>query len=242
MTAQQQARNQASANITPGQGPTEVRLGNQASEYARRNGIPEITKSATATTERNRTDQTDVTKINATLPDGQNWTQNWLERMRGEARIKLPLAGTGMGSAQNASDEARDRYLEKYFATQEASLQTRQQFMGQRRKMETRPQPEESAVVPMEAEYQDESRDEPETTGTPDYTNRPQTRQSQTESDTPQDQVEIASGLSMGQVRKGLMGPVIATASTTGLISLLALSSSDSATTALIRSFTHLIA
>lgn len=242
MTAQQQAGNQASANITPGQGPTEVRLGNQASEYARRNGIPEITKSATATTERNRTDQTDVTKINATLPDGQNWTQNWLERMRGEARIKVPLSGTGMHSARNAADEARDRYLEKYFTTQEASLQTKQQFMGQRRKIEARPQFEESAAVPMEAEYQDGSQEEPQTTEIPDYTNRPQTRQSQTESDTPQDQAEIASGLSMGQVRRGLMGPVIATASTTGLISLLALSSSDSASTALIRSLTHLLA
>lgn len=233
--------NQATTTIRPGEDATQIRIGDQAQDHAPHPGIPEITKVDNASTERNREDQTDVTKISATLPDGREWTQNWLEKMRGEAKIPI-LTPTARRDdmPREGRDEARDRYLSRYFTQQEARPGIREQFMGRKKKKQTaRPVIESSDPGDT---LLHEQIDKPERPADPiAYQADPEAwKKAQDEPAT--QSAEIAGGLSMRQVRRGMLGPAIATASTTGIATLLALSSSDTAATAMMRSIKHLLA
>lgn len=248
MAAQPNGSNQAAVRVQPenASGGTEVRLGNQSSQYARRNGIPEITRKDALDTGRNRRDQTDVTRISATLPDGTTYRQNWLEAMRGEARITLPLRTPQ--ARDDKRDGIRDAILERHFAENDVSFQTRGTFMGRSKmgmgtpRVSPAPGPAMTEGYPeevMDDADDDQSDTSPDMPAPPD----PPRPSATVEGVEPAEQDEgVVPGLSMAKLRGGMMGPAIATASATGIMSLLALSSSDpSNTTAAIHVLTHLI-
>lgn len=244
MADQPNGSNQATVPIRSKNAPgsTEVRLGNQSSEYARRNGIPEIAHKDSTSTEQNHTDQTDVTKISATLPDGTAYRQNWLEAMRGEARITLPFQHPETRDGKR--DELRDAILERHFAENEISLQTRGAFLGRSKmKMQTPHQDTPSQPAIPEAYQEEEQMDDTNEEETTQYAPPTSQTASQQPANQEEEQEEEPSTLSMSTVKRGLLGPGIAAASATGIISLLALSTPDpTKATTLLKAITHFIA